>query len=49
MITVSGNAKTIYIGGQNAANEKGELVGQDNLELQTRQVLKNIEITFWRK
>lgn len=44
MITVSGNARTIYIGGQNASNEKGELVGQDDLELQTRQVLKNIKI-----
>ena len=44
MITVSGNAKTIYIGGQNAANEKGELVGQDDLEPQTRQALKNIQI-----
>ncbi|KPU43515.1 putative aminoacrylate peracid reductase RutC [Oxobacter pfennigii] len=44
MITVSGNAKTIYIGGQNAVNENGELVGQDDLELQTRQTLKNIGV-----
>ncbi|WCN39260.1 RidA family protein [Aneurinibacillus uraniidurans] len=44
MITVSGNAKTIYIGGQNATNAEGELVGQDDLELQTKQILKNIEI-----
>ncbi len=44
MITVSGEAKTIYIGGQNAVNEKGELVGKDDLEQQTRQVLRNIEI-----
>ncbi len=44
MITVSGNAKTIYIGGQNAADEKGELVGQTDLEQQTIQALKNIEI-----
>jgi len=44
MITVSGNAKTIYIGGQNAVNESGELIGRDDLELQTRQVLKNIEV-----
>lgn len=44
MITVSGNPKTIYIGGQNAVNEKGELVGKEDLELQTRQALKNIEI-----
>lgn len=42
MITVSGNAKTIYIGGQNAIDSEGQLVGQDDLELQTKQVLKNI-------
>lgn len=44
MITVSGNAKIIFIGGQNSVNAKGEMVGQDDLELQTRQILKNIEI-----
>ncbi len=44
MITVRGNAKTIYIGGQNAINANGELVGPDDLELQTKQILKNIEI-----
>lgn len=42
MVTVRGNAKTIYIGGQNAIDSKGQLVGQDDLELQTKQVLKNI-------
>lgn len=44
MITVSGNARTIYIGGQNATNANGELIGQGDLELQTKQILKNIEI-----
>jgi enamine deaminase RidA (YjgF/YER057c/UK114 family) len=41
-ITVSGNAKTIYIGGQNAINSKGELVGAGDLESQTKQALNNI-------
>jgi enamine deaminase RidA (YjgF/YER057c/UK114 family) len=41
-ITVSGKAKTIYIGGQNAVNAKGELVGAGDLELQTKQALQNI-------
>ena len=41
-ITVRGNAKTIYIGGQNAIDAKGELVGPDDLEVQTKQVLRNI-------
>mgnify|MGYP003898341003 FL=1 len=43
VVTVSGNAKTIYIGGQNAINSEGQLIGRDNLELQTKQVLKNIQ------
>jgi enamine deaminase RidA (YjgF/YER057c/UK114 family) len=42
-ISVSGNHKTIYIGGQNAVNQKGELVGKGNLKEQTEQVLSNIE------
>jgi enamine deaminase RidA (YjgF/YER057c/UK114 family) len=42
-ISVSGNHKTIYIGGQNAINENGNLVGKDNFKEQTEQVLTNIE------
>jgi enamine deaminase RidA (YjgF/YER057c/UK114 family) len=41
-IAVSGQRKTIYIGGQNAVDEAGRTVGIDLLE-QTRQVLRNIE------
>jgi Putative translation initiation inhibitor, yjgF family len=46
VVTVSGNAKTIYIGGQNAINSEGQLIGQDNLELQTKQVLENINLNI---
>jgi enamine deaminase RidA (YjgF/YER057c/UK114 family) len=42
-ISVSGNHKTVYIGGQNAINQAGELVGKGNLQEQTLQVLSNIE------
>jgi enamine deaminase RidA (YjgF/YER057c/UK114 family) len=41
-ITVSGKAKTIYIGGQNAINSAGELIGAGDLYLQTKQALHNI-------
>jgi enamine deaminase RidA (YjgF/YER057c/UK114 family) len=41
-ISVSGERKTIYIGGQNAVDESGNTVGIDLVE-QTRQVLQNIE------
>lgn len=43
-ITVSGRARTIYIGGQNAINSAGELVGIGDLALQTKQTLNNIAI-----
>ena len=46
VVTVSGNAKTIHIGGQNAINAEGQLIGKDNLELQTKQVLENIKIAL---
>ncbi len=41
-ISVSGKHRTVYIGGQNAINEKGELIGRGNLGEQTEQVLTNI-------
>jgi len=43
VVTVSGSGKTIYIGGQNAVDSEGNLVGRDDLELQTKQVLQNIK------
>ena len=42
-ITVEGNHKTVYIGGQNAIDENGNLVGRNDLIKQTEQVLANIE------
>jgi len=46
VVTVSGNAKTIYIGGQNAINADSQLVGHNDLALQTKQVLENIKIAL---
>ena len=43
VISVSGPNKTIYVGGQDSVNEKGETVGKGNLKQQTQQVLTNIE------
>lgn len=42
-ISVTGSHRTIYIGGQNAIDEKGNLVGMGNLKKQTEQVLINIQ------
>lgn len=43
VVTISGNHKTIYIGGQDAVDENGNTVGKGSLKLQTEQVLTNIE------
>lgn len=43
VVSVSGPHRTIYIGGQDAVNEKGELIGKGSLKAQTEQVLINIE------
>jgi enamine deaminase RidA (YjgF/YER057c/UK114 family) len=40
-ITTTGSGTTIYIGGQNAVNEQGQLVGTD-LATQTEQAMKNL-------
>lgn len=42
-IVTEGSGKTIYIGGQNAVNEKAEVIGKGNLAAQTEQVLKNMQ------
>lgn len=41
-VMTQGSGRTIYVGGQNAVNQRGELVGGVNLKEQTRQVMENI-------
>ena len=43
-VSVRGPAKTLYIGGQNAVNAQGEIVGPGDLKAQTRQALENIRV-----
>lgn len=43
-VAVSGKGTTVYIGGQNAVNASGEVVGASDLAAQTRQVMENIRI-----
>lgn len=43
VITVSGAAKTVYIGEQNSNNALGEVVGKGDIKKQTAQVLSNIK------
>jgi enamine deaminase RidA (YjgF/YER057c/UK114 family) len=43
VVTVSGPVKTIYVGGQNAVDAGGEVVGKGDLGAQARQIFKNLE------
>ncbi len=43
---IKGNYRTIYIGGQNAVDKDGKLVGKGDMEAQAAQVLENIEIAL---
>ena len=43
VVTVSGRAKTIYVGGQNAVDPSGEIVGKGDIAAQTEQVFRNLE------
>jgi enamine deaminase RidA (YjgF/YER057c/UK114 family) len=42
-VVVAGNIKTVYVGGQNAVDASGQVVGKGDLEAQTEQVLRNVE------
>ncbi len=43
VVTVSGPVKTIYVGGQDAVDASGAIIGKGDLAAQTVQILKNIE------
>jgi enamine deaminase RidA (YjgF/YER057c/UK114 family) len=43
VVTVSGPVKTIYVGGQNAVDASGEIVGKGDIAAQTEQVFRNLE------
>ncbi len=40
---VSGNVKTVYVGGQNAVDEAGNVVGKGDFVKQVEQIYKNLE------
>lgn len=43
VVSVDSPARTVYIGGQNAVDASGTIVGKGDLSAQTEQVLRNIE------
>ena len=42
VVVVEGNVKTVHIGGQDAMNASGEIVGKGDIVAQTEQVLANL-------
>lgn len=46
IVTTQGNGKTIYIGGQDAVNAQGEIVGKGDISAQTEQALQNLQIAL---
>ncbi len=46
VVTTQGKGKTIYIGGQDALNAKGEIIGKGDLSKQTEQVMENLKIAL---
>jgi enamine deaminase RidA (YjgF/YER057c/UK114 family) len=42
-VAVSGPVKTIYVGGQNAVDQSGQIVGAGDLAAQTRQIFANLQ------
>jgi enamine deaminase RidA (YjgF/YER057c/UK114 family) len=43
VVVVSGHVKTVYVGGQDAVDASGAIVGKGDLRAQTEQILKNIQ------
>jgi enamine deaminase RidA (YjgF/YER057c/UK114 family) len=42
VVVVEGNVKTVHIGGQDAINASGEIVGKGDIVAQTEQILTNL-------
>jgi enamine deaminase RidA (YjgF/YER057c/UK114 family) len=42
VVVVEGNLKTVHIGGQDALNASGEIVGKDDIVAQVEQILANV-------
>jgi enamine deaminase RidA (YjgF/YER057c/UK114 family) len=43
VIVVTGPVKTVYVGGQDAVDGSGTIIGKGDLKAQTEQVLKNVQ------
>jgi enamine deaminase RidA (YjgF/YER057c/UK114 family) len=46
VVVVEGNVKTVYIGGQDAINASGEIIGKGDIVAQTEQTLANLRVAL---
>ena len=46
VITTSGNTRTVYVGGQNAVEPSGTVVGKGDIGIQAKQVARNLRIAL---
>ena len=46
VVVATGDVKTVYVGGQNAVDASGEVVGRGDIEVQAEQIFKNLEIAL---
>lgn len=46
VVSVSGAVKTVYVGGQNALDANGKVVGKGDLAAQTEQIFHNLELAL---
>ena len=46
VVVVEGNVRTVHIGGQDAINASGEIVGKGDIVAQTEQVLANLRVAL---
>ena len=46
VVVVQGNVKTVHIGGQDAVNASGEIVGKGDIVAQVEQILANVRVAL---
>ena len=42
-VVTTGDVKTVYVGGQNAVDVSGEVIGKGDIKAQAEQIFKNLE------
>ncbi len=45
-VVVAGNVRTVYVGGQDAVDAQGQIVGKGDIGAQTAQILENLQIAL---